>query len=76
MSDAPGGGHIVTIQDPEGFPVNFIYGQAPLEEDREMPEKLLVNFEEDKPRQKRFQRYEPGPAAVYKVRLPPNQTQQ
>lgn len=67
MKDAPGGGYIVTIADPEGFPVNFIYGQAEVKEERKKPTKLLLNDESDKPRQKRFQRFQPGPAEVHKV---------
>jgi hypothetical protein len=67
MKDAPGGGYIVTIADPEGFPVNFIWGQEPVREERKKPEKLLFNDEDDKPRQKAFQRFEPGPAEVHKV---------
>ena len=27
MKDAPGGGYIVTVHDPNGFPVNLIFGQ-------------------------------------------------
>lgn len=67
MKDAPGGGYIVTIADPEGFPVNFIWGQEPVREERKKPEKLLFNDEDEKPRQKAFQRFEPGPAEVHKV---------
>ncbi|KIY03095.1 uncharacterized protein Z520_01562 [Fonsecaea multimorphosa CBS 102226] len=67
MTDAPGGGYIVTIADPEGFNVNFIYGQAEVKEERQKPGKLLVNDETDKPRAKAFQRFEPGPAAVHKL---------
>jgi len=67
MKDAPGGGFIVTIADPEGFPVNFVYGQAAVDKDKPKPAKLLFNDETDKPRQKRFQRFEPGPAEVHKL---------
>ena len=67
MKNAPGGGHIVSIEDPEGFPVNFIYGQAPVTEERKKPAKLIVNDETDKPRQRKFQRFDPGPAEVHKV---------
>lgn len=66
MSDAPGGGYIVTIKDPEGFPVNFIYGQTTASPGP-LPEKLIVNDESTKPRVRKFQRFEPGPAAVHKV---------
>ena len=69
MKDAPGGGHIVTLTDTEGFPINIIYGQgqAPA---RQRPENLLVNTETEKPRVRKFQRFDPGPAAVHKVRFP------
>lgn len=67
MTDAPGGGYIVSIEDPQGFPVNFIFGQAEVKEQRKVPEKLVVNFEVDKPRAKSFQRFEPGPAEIHKV---------
>src|ERR1700744_2442845 len=70
MTDAPGGGYIVSIADPEGFQVNLVYGQAEVKEERAKPAKILVNDETDKPRVKAFQRYEPGPAAVHKVRIP------
>ena len=66
MRDAPGGGHIATILDPEGFPVNFIYGQTPAQPG-DMPEKLVFNDESTKARVRKFQRFEPGPAAVHKV---------
>lgn len=66
MSSAPGGGHIVSILDPEGFPLNFIHGQSPADQ-KAMPEKLLFNDESTKPRQRQFQRFQPGPAAVHKL---------
>lgn len=67
MTDAPGGGKILSILDPEGFPVNFTYGQAPVTEERKTPAKLVVNDETDKPRQKAFQRFDAGPAEVHKL---------
>ncbi|KAJ5744263.1 hypothetical protein N7533_009133 [Penicillium manginii] len=66
LSDSPGGGFIVKLTDPEGFPVNLMYGQAPAEKG-EYPEKLTINYEKDKPRIRKFQRFEPGPAAVHKL---------
>ena len=68
IHDAPGGGFIVTVVDPEGFPVNLMYGQTPAEAGR-VPEKLTLNFEEEKPRLRNFQRFQLGPAAVHKVGL-------
>ena len=70
MKDAPGGGFIVSLEDPEGFLVNFVWGQEEVKEERKKPVKLLVNDETEKPRVKKFQRYEPGPAAVHKVCTP------
>lgn len=67
MTDAPGRGYIVTIADPEGFPVNFVWGQAEIKEERTAPEKIVLNYETEKPRQKAFQRFDPGPAEVHKV---------
>jgi len=66
LTDSPGGGFIASIIDPEGFPVNFISGQKAAEP-LAYPEKLLVNDESEKPRQRKFQRFEPGPAAVHKL---------
>ena len=67
LSDAPGGGSMVTLVDPEGYPLNLMYG-ATAAEVGEFPEKLVHNTEIDKPRRRRFQRFQPGPAAVHKVR--------
>ncbi|EON65740.1 hypothetical protein W97_04979 [Coniosporium apollinis CBS 100218] len=67
MEVAPGGGYIVTIEDPEGFPVNFVYGQSLGNVEHKKPEKLIFNDETEKPRQKKFQRFKPGPAEVHKL---------
>lgn len=64
--DAPGGGEIVSLTDPAGHSVHLVYGQ---EEKLEEPlglEKLVVNYEDEKPRVGKFQRFEPGPAPVYR----------
>lgn len=66
LSDAPGGGHILTLHDPEGFPINLMYGQTPAEKGT-LPEKLIYNDESDKPRVRKFNRFSPGPAAVHKL---------
>lgn len=57
---------MITLTDPEGFPVNLMYGQEPAEPGK-IPEPLITNYEADKPRVKKFQRFKPGPAAVHKV---------
>ncbi|KAM5527618.1 hypothetical protein FOXYSP1_19980 [Fusarium oxysporum f. sp. phaseoli] len=66
LVDAPGGGSLVTVYDPEGLPINFIHGQKPAKMGK-MPERLIVNFEDEKPRRRRFQRFGEGPAAVHKL---------
>ena len=66
LVDAPGGGHLVTLEDPEGFPISLVYGQTSAEP-RAIPAKIPFNEENDKPRIRAFQRFKPGPAAVYKV---------
>ena len=68
MTNAPGGGKILTVNDPEGFPVNFIYGVAHHEARTRAPQpKLIFNDEVHKPRQRQFQRFVEGPAEVYKL---------
>ena len=66
MKDAPGGGYILTVHDPEGFPMNLLYGQQPAQTG-ELPEKIIQNYEVDKPRVRKFNRFTPGPAAVHKL---------
>jgi hypothetical protein len=68
LKDAPGGGSRITIIDPEGFPINLISDQEPAPLDnRPKPEKLVYNFEDEKVRKNKFQRFTEGPAAVHKV---------
>ncbi|PVH69712.1 Glyoxalase/Bleomycin resistance protein/Dihydroxybiphenyl dioxygenase [Cadophora sp. DSE1049] len=66
LANAPGGGFLVTIPDPEGFPVNLIFGQEP-KQAKQAPDKLPLNYEVEKERTRKFQRFQPGPAAVYKL---------
>lgn len=66
MKDAPGGGYIVTVHDPNGFPVNLIYGQEKTSRG-EYPGKIIQNYEVEKPRVRKFNRFTPGPAAVHKL---------
>lgn len=69
LKDAPGGGYLITLTDPGGFIFNLMYGQTPAEvETDKLPSKLVVNSETEKPRKRQFQRFQPGPAAVHKVR--------
>ncbi|KAF3092610.1 hypothetical protein TWF102_008427 [Orbilia oligospora] len=68
VTTALGGGHMTTIHDPEGVPVNFIYGASPRPQPKRHPlEALQINDEISKPRKGAFQRFKPGPAAVHKV---------
>jgi len=57
---------MVTLIDPEGFPVNLMYGQTPAKAGP-MPSSLVLNTESEKPRARKFQRFQPGPAAVHKL---------
>ncbi|RMZ85410.1 hypothetical protein DV737_g772, partial [Chaetothyriales sp. CBS 132003] len=62
LTTAPGGGNFLSATDPEGFPVNLICNQTAVTAPwQSQPEKLAVNFETDKPRQRVFQRFVPGP---------------
>ncbi|QKX61450.1 uncharacterized protein TRUGW13939_08598 [Talaromyces rugulosus] len=67
LKDAPGGGYILTLTDPQGFPLNLIFGQT-LAKTRDYPPKITVNYEVEKPSALKFQRFTTGPAAVHKVR--------
>ena len=64
--EGPGGGHIVTLGDPAGHKVHLIHGWTEKEIDELPLEKLVVNFEDEKPRKGRFQRFKPGPAPVFR----------
>jgi hypothetical protein len=68
MTGAPGGGKLLTITDPEGYSFNIVWGQQPAQA-KTAPEKLPLNYEVEKERVRKFQRFQPGPAAVYKVRF-------
>ncbi len=64
--EGPGGGEWVTLTDPAGHHVHLIFGQQEKEKQEMKLPKLLVNFEDDKPRKGNFQRFEPGPAPVHR----------
>lgn len=68
LRNAPGGGYMVTVTDPEGFPLNLVFGQQPVVP-QDAPNVLPVNYGIDKNRVRKFQRFSPGPAAVHKVGL-------
>ncbi|KAF2860303.1 trihydroxytoluene oxygenase, partial [Piedraia hortae CBS 480.64] len=63
---SPGGGYMLTLHDLEGFPISLIYGQERATKG-EFPEKIQYNYEDEKPRIRRFNRFEVGPAAVHKL---------
>lgn len=72
--DGPGGGRRVTITDPNGFPVSFIYGQelktaSPVREiTKETNGKTgQINYPHQKPRQGDFRRFDQGPSPVHKA---------
>lgn len=70
----PGGGKKVTITDPNGFRVSFIYGQK-LREDSSVEgtdrivggEQPVLNLAVEKPRQGKFRRFNYGPSPVHKL---------
>ena len=64
--DAPGGGEIVTLTDPVGHKVHLVHGQAKKEAHFPELEKLVINYEDEKPRKGSFQRFKPGPAPVHR----------
>ncbi|KAH8548136.1 trihydroxytoluene oxygenase [Umbelopsis sp. PMI_123] len=66
LVDAPGGGHLVTVFDPLGLPVNLMYGQTPAET-VQSPKTPVLNFVTEKPRKRAFQRFQHGPAAIHKL---------
>ncbi|ETI25132.1 hypothetical protein G647_04504 [Cladophialophora carrionii CBS 160.54] len=70
-SEAPGGGKVVTLEDPNGFPVGFIFGQKLRESDGPAPplEKTdpIPNLALEKPRKGTFRRFKTGPSAIHKL---------
>ncbi len=70
-SDAPGGGKIVTVEDPNGYPVGFVYGQKLRENDGHAPplEKTepVSNTALEKRRKGAFRRFKAGASPVHKL---------
>jgi hypothetical protein len=56
----------VTLTDPAGHKVYLVHGQTEKQQEPMGLKKLVVNYEDEKPRVGRFQRFEPGPAPVYR----------
>lgn len=68
LTDAPGGGYLISLTDPESFQINLMYGQERAQIDHsKFPKKLIINDVLDTPRKREFQRFKPGPAAVHKL---------
>lgn len=64
--DGPAGGRAVTLEDPVGHLIHLIHGWQEKPAKPVSLEKLTVNFEDSKPRKGKFQRFEPGPAPVFR----------
>lgn len=66
--EGPGGGEIVTLTDPAGHLVHLVHGIREKEPEvaQKNLQKLVVNYEDDKPRVGRGQRFKAGPAPVHK----------
>lgn len=67
--DAPGGGEVVTLVDPQGHLVHLVWGQTETTSQNSAPlplEKLVINYEDEKPRLGKFQRFVPGPAPIHR----------
>jgi catechol 2,3-dioxygenase-like lactoylglutathione lyase family enzyme len=72
--DGPGGGRMVTLKDPNGFNVSFLYGQTLQKADsndtsysREKTPGLTSNTAVEKPRRGQFRRFQLGPSPVNKL---------
>ncbi|KIX92753.1 uncharacterized protein Z520_11605 [Fonsecaea multimorphosa CBS 102226] len=63
---APGGGEVVRLTDPVGHHVYLVHGQTKKECTPPGLKKLVVNYEDEKPRKGHFHRFEPGPAPVHR----------
>lgn len=57
---------MVTVPDPQGFPLNLVYGQQSVEA-QPAPTIMPLNYGLNKSRIREFQRFQSGPAAVHKV---------
>lgn len=71
-SEAPGGGKVVTVTDPNGFTVGFVHGQKLRESDAvhghlELEHDPLFNTIDNKPRRGVFRRFKQGPSPVHKL---------
>ena len=68
--DAPGGGEMVEIKDPNGAKVTLVHGvdrRSQGAQENEKPDPLVLNSWEEKPRKGEFQRLGSGPSKVHKL---------
>jgi predicted enzyme related to lactoylglutathione lyase len=69
--DAPGGGKIVTVQDPNGFKVGFVYGQELRKASNDVKQlertPQFPNTVSEKARKGTFRRFKTGPSPVHKL---------
>jgi hypothetical protein len=64
--EGPAGGKVLTLKDPAGHLVHLIHSwQEKAAEPLDL-ERLTINFEDEKPRKGKFQRFRPGPAPVFR----------
>ncbi|KAJ8117584.1 hypothetical protein OPT61_g1249 [Boeremia exigua] len=64
--EGPGGGEFVRLTDPVGHHVYLVHGQTKKNPQPPELKKLVVNYEDEKPRKGKFHRFEPGPALVHR----------
>jgi hypothetical protein len=64
--NAPGGGEFVKLTDLVGYHVYLVHGQTKKEPEAPALKKLVVNYEDEKPRKGKFHRFEPGQAPVHR----------
>jgi hypothetical protein len=66
IADGPGGGHCVTLKDPNNMSVKLLYGQQETDPSVHLS-KFRYNTAQDKERIGDFHRMKPGPAKVHKL---------
>jgi len=64
--EGPAGGKTLTLKDPAGHFVHLIHGWREKAAEPLDLKKLVINFEDEKPRKGKFQRFRPGPAPVFR----------
>ena len=62
----PAGGKVCTLQDPCGHKVHLVHGWREKQSSKPGLPKLTFNFEDEKPRKGEFQRFQHGPAPVFR----------